>query len=155
MVQIVFDLDELMERVVEMLQYTAGKRATSADDYHRLSACEADRPMLIRFVSESLWWLASKVPGIWGGSSVEKDRVSIQFNVGEAVEAKLNRSGEFRCLVGDTLVYRILYLWLRLAGGDNLTDRGVLAEEMASVISSVVRLRSPLKTRRSFPYGNF
>ena len=158
MVKIEINYSELMETFTLLLEYLSGKRARNADEYYRFTVCDADSRLLHRLLRESLAWISANAVKIWGGSVIMDDTIKIGFGFGSEEGDDLARTDEFRWMVTDLLIYRMIFLWLRLTGSLEALQwesRSVSLLEKLSEMEHRLKLTKGLCVRRTFPFGNF
>lgn len=151
MIEIVIDESVFMESLRVLLQYIAGKRALTGDEYFRHTICEADYPLISRLMEEALAWLS----GCTGALTVDKEDDTgfwkVKLPEVMAVEGNPEREASLRIMVRDALLHRVVALWLRITGGENAEQWAMTAAEIVESICIMAR-RRPLRLRRSDPF---
>lgn len=158
MVKIDINYSALEDAMVRLLQYLSGKRAKSSEEYFCFTVCEEDRPLIGKLLRESLAWMSVRLARFWRSVEIAESRVVVDFDFGAPEDGASVLKEELEWLVKDILLYRMIYLWLRITGWKDLSGWEGKSENMAEGLERMVAMganRKGLIVRRSFPFGNF
>lgn len=158
MAKIKINYNDLLNSVRGLLKYISGKKAATADEYFRFTVCEADEELLGRLMRESIIWISLKMHKWWIGSEITEATVTLNFDFDSEAAYTKARSEEFTWLVFDILVYRMVFLWMKISGWNETEYWNSKSETLLSHLAEFeyrVRINQRLGPRRSFPFGNF
>ena len=155
MTEIEFGFTELFDYVKVLLQYLAGKNGKTSEEYFRFTVCDADLPLFTELLEESLLWLSLCVRRFWGGSAVNANLITICLNVNSVKKEQLPSTEELGRILRDILAFRIIYLWMRIAGWSDFSFWDDKALGLMSEFRRLLTVSHGLRPRRSFPFGNF
>lgn len=145
-----YNFSSILEEVVERLEYFSGKRACSASDFHRYSACTADMDMLRKLSDEALAWLALALAYAWKGSAISLDTLEITLDVPAGV-SETEPGGSLHTVLRSVIIMRIILGWLRLAGHPEAVKAELSLAEMTELLNSKLRSFRSLKSRMAPP----
>ena len=116
MIKIELGFTELFDYVKGLLQYLAGKNGKTTEEYFRFTVCYADLPLFSELLGESMVWISLRIRRLRGGSAVDKDLITVCLNVDSKKEEQLPSAKELHRMVRDVLAFRMIFLWMKIAG---------------------------------------
>lgn len=158
MIKVRINYCDLWNSVRGILQYISGKKAVTADEYFRFTVCEADGELLDRLMRESIIWMSLQMHKCWGGSEITEAAVILNFDFDSEPGDPRVRSEEISWLVFDILVYRMVFLWMKISGWNETDYWNGKSETLLNHLVEFEyrkRINKGLSPRRSFPFGNF
>ena len=148
MIEVEFGYSELIDSVIERLQYISGKRAGNTDEYFRHAACSADSSMLMQLAAECISFLALKVGKRWVSTVISGDLVKITFNSEAETAGILGDRDTFSRLVRTSVVYAVISRWLSISGSEDASLWESRADYLYENLLVRLNIRKSLKPRR-------
>lgn len=140
--RIVLNLTELKKAVVARLEYIAGKRATTGEEYWRHAACEADAEMMARLTEDAMADVALRLGRWWKGYSIGGDMLAVTF-----AGAETGDEGEAGIALRTLLTEMVIAGWLRLTGLETHRDYADDVEAMVERLARSIGRRPGLRSR--------
>lgn len=147
MIQVELPFNEIQETVEHTLKYVSGKRAATAEDYFRHTICVADSGFIAELTGQAMLWLSQKICRYWRGHSFEKAVLAIRLDLPEDKLVLLQDQDILQKLLRQILIYRLLFLWLRISGMQEAERWGNGAEEMSEYLLTLFRKLTGLRER--------
>ena len=150
MQQFNYDLNEIKDSLIYIIRYIVGKRASDADYYYRHTACRSDSAILSELCFDSVLWLAANLRARWDGYAIKGDVLTISLEFLENIETSSDKYSETELLLRQAIIYRMLYLWLRLTGHPEASKWEQESLSASQEVDRIIRINGPLK-QRPFP----
>lgn len=148
------EYSEIFEEVRHRLGYISGKRSETAEEFHRVAACEADEKMLRQLASETCLMLYLGAGRFLKGFSFSADSMELLMSVPAKPSPETER--EVSLLIRDFIVKGVIWRWLRLVGAPChelfAQDSGDGIAGLSERLNTIFQRPDSLKPR---PFGFF
>lgn len=137
--------EDILDDAEHLSAYIGSKDSARPELYPVVAATKSDRPLLMKFLSESLADLLSEVKHIVRDVVKDGGRILILFAVMRAVPV-----GAVRTLIRSYLVNRVLGRWLAIVSPDRAAVYDREATERVDLLRGLLAA-APSKGRRTEP----
>lgn len=131
--EIKFTFKGLLSEIKLVLDYIAGKNASDANAYLRLTVCDADNEMLKKLIVESAAFLTSAAGKTFARFSSFDDDLVLTLSDSAVLQTEDSQEG-LRFLTADFIIKHVVEKWLKLTG---FKGGDLLAPDYAAIADNI------------------